>query len=223
MSDRKRNLTLTVDAETVEAAHKLGLNISELTEQLLRGYTFDPQGLERGATRDQYVKLLRTMDPLLTKYKCDVAVGECYIDSSGQDVDPVYYSGDGKFHRLMDLDEYPSGDTVVVKESVDPERFDFLRPERILKNFLQAIEKAKTLRQEEVEGLVMAMKIIEVLSDKESLAKAVQSAVEVDSIARKIADQVKIPKRRRSAVRGSTASGVRRVTGAVPKRKKSGA
>lgn|GEM_PF-2176479 len=210
MPDKKRNLTLTVDAETVEAAHKLGLNISELTEQLLRGYTFDSEGLERGATRDQYVNLLRTMDPLLAKYKCDVMVGECSLDPTDNEADWVYYSGNGKFHRETELDEYPSGSQVIVKEPVNPQGFVFLRPDRILKNFLQAVEKAKTQRQEEVEGLVMAMKIIEVLSDRESLAKAVQTVSEAESAANHVASQVKIPKRRRSHARVRAPSKVRR-------------
>jgi len=45
----KEKLTLSVDKETVEKAKKLGINISEITEKVLRGFTFSAKEAEASA------------------------------------------------------------------------------------------------------------------------------------------------------------------------------
>lgn len=167
----KRKLTLTIDGETIDLAHSLNLNISELTERFLRGYTLDPEGSEKTATRDQYFDLLRTMDPLLEKYGTRVRVGfhVTGIDSTGEtSEDEVLYCGRGEF---IAYDESTSEENNVgveyrLKQS-DVNDVEFLRPQQILKNFFAAIESIKARRREEVEGLALAKKLIEMLSEQE--------------------------------------------------------
>jgi len=163
MPETKRKLTLTVDAETVEAAKKLDLNISEVTEKVLRGYTLDAMEAEKGATREQYKDLLATMDPLLTKYGCRIVVGECREYAfEGQD-DPVYFSGGAHLYteQMADQDQ-------VVEEPVPLTEIDFLRPNHILRNFFTAIESVKSQRREEVESLLLAKKLVDALNEQEA-------------------------------------------------------
>jgi hypothetical protein len=173
--ETKQKLTLTVDAETVDAAHKLGLNISEVTERVLRGYTFDPKGLERGATAEQYQELLRTMDPLLEKFGCRIIVGSRWGGYS--DEDPVYYSNDG-----LHVEE-PTGDDEdsYTAAGISIDEVKFLKPNQILRNFFAAIESVKTRRREEVESLILAKKFIEALTEQElKRATAGQSSSAVE-------------------------------------------
>jgi Post-segregation antitoxin CcdA len=177
MPEGKQKLTLTVDGELVEAAHKLDLNISELTEQVLRGYTFDPAGIDSGATREQYRDLIETMNPLLEKYRCPIVVGDVEDTNIGDSLTPVFYAGRGQYYTLTEIDEDESG-AIDVKVSADPKEVHFLGPTKILKNFFAAIEKAKTQRKEEIEGLAVAKRIVEVLTERESLASRARQAVE---------------------------------------------
>jgi hypothetical protein len=167
-SETKQKLTLTVDAETVEAAKKLGLNISEVTERVLKGYTFDPDRAEEGVSRKQYRELIGAMDPLLTKYRSQVLVGWISTDSPSDDGEAVFYSGDGQLYSEEDIGPDAAGNSQVVQQAVSTDSVDFLRPAQILKNFFAAIESAKNRRREEVEGLLLAKRLVEALSEQEA-------------------------------------------------------
>jgi hypothetical protein len=173
MSETKQKLTLTVDADTVEAAKKLGLNISEVTESVLRGYTYDPDRAEEGATRTQYQELLATMDPLLEKYGASVIVGDCQLYDYGEDNDgdPVFYSGHGHLYAEEEVGSSDSESQITVR-SIKAEEVRFDRPSTILKRFLFAIEQAKSARLEEVEGLLLAKRLIEALNEQERMRTA---------------------------------------------------
>jgi hypothetical protein len=183
MPEGKRKLTLTVDSETVDAAKKLGLNISEVTEDLLRLHTFDPSLLEGGVGREEYTKLLATMDPLLRKYGCSVQVGSLEPtdpDVQEDDGPPVFYHGSGS--ASTDETLFDDDNAVDIFETLgrQSEYVIFLRPEQILKNFLKATRKAKDSRAEEADTLVFAMKMIEALTEAESkrAARSVPGTVE---------------------------------------------
>lgn len=158
----KQKLTLTVDPEVVDAAKKAGLNISEVTERLLRGYTFDPDEAEKGATLAQYDELLTMMDPLLKKFGCRVAVGEYYPSDPEFGSWTVYRDANLGYYWEEDVNENQS-----LPQKIDPKHFDFLRPTQILKNFFAAIEGVKSRRREEVEGLLLAKKLVEALVEQE--------------------------------------------------------
>lgn len=160
--ETKQKLTLTVDADTVEAAKKLGLNISEVTERVLRGYTFDPKGLESGATGEEYREMLSAMDPLLEKFGCRTIVGSTWNESYNDD-ESVYYSIDGLHVWEPAGDEEDS----LTPASISISGVRFLKPNQILRNFFAAIETEKTRRREEVESLVLAKKFIEALTEQE--------------------------------------------------------
>lgn len=161
--ESKQKLTLTVDGETVEAAKKLGLNISEVTERVLKGYTLDPERLEHGATQAQFEELLKSMDPLIQKFHCEVVVGTSWDDTI-QDTLPVAYGVDG----LLVEDPSQSDDENTYNVSIKAGAVSFLAPSKILKNFFTVIEAQKTRRREEVESFVLAKKFIEALTEQET-------------------------------------------------------
>jgi hypothetical protein len=167
----KQKLTLTVDAETVEAAKKLGLNISEVTERLLRGYTLDSEHLLEGVTREQYKDLLETMDPLLARYRCRVVVGSISSSQYEDEDDAVFYDSRSKLYTEAEVN-----DDQVEEETATFEEVTFLRPTEILKNFFSAIESVKSRRREEVEGIILAKRLVETLTEQESKRSPVRAA-----------------------------------------------
>src|SRR5271157_1689006 len=89
-SKGKKNLMLTVDQDVIEAAKKLKLNISDITEKVLKGFAFAPDQLERETVYAKYEELLKVMEPLLQQYDVSVPVGE-WIE------DPETFGWDNKF------------------------------------------------------------------------------------------------------------------------------
>lgn len=175
MPEAKQKLTLTVDSDTVEAAKKLGLNISEETERLLQSYTFDPEGTDRATTNTEYCELLSRTDRLVSKYGLVFCVGS-YDGWDGEELHPggpVFYHGAGQFssvpevtsmHALQTLEEFEdTEETQGIQTSVK-----FFRPTQILKNFFAAVDEAKRARREEVEGLAFARTLIDALNVRES-------------------------------------------------------
>src|SRR3989442_13979298 len=82
MSDRKSKLTLTVDAATVEKAKRLGINISELTEKVLRGFVFDPKDESKPALMIHYKALFGAIEPRLMQYEIQARLAASHADTS---------------------------------------------------------------------------------------------------------------------------------------------
>jgi len=79
VSDKKKQkLTLSVDPDVVKKARRLGINISEITEGILRGFSFSPSSIETAALYEKYQQLFQTMLPLMKKYEINVKVGEFF-------------------------------------------------------------------------------------------------------------------------------------------------
>lgn len=175
MPEGKQKLTLSVDSAVVDRAKELGVNISEMTEQVLRGYAFDPKDLDSKGVRAKYLALLLTMDPLVTKYRTHVKVGELLTVDDNVDnalEGPIEYYGNGMFSTdWMD-------DLVPLEKLETNEYFvSFLKPSEILKNFVNAIEQAKLQKKEEVGSLVLASRIIQALTEAETGASPTQPSI----------------------------------------------
>src|SRR2546428_5930576 len=70
----KSKLTLSVDTETVDKAKKLGINISEITETVLKTFT-QSKDESRYDIQSGYERLFAAMMPLLKEYKTAMIVG----------------------------------------------------------------------------------------------------------------------------------------------------
>ncbi len=154
---RKTKLTLSVDEETVKKAKALGINISELTEEVLRAHTITPDEESRDAVVAKYRALFDQMLPLLKEYETSVQIARYPLRStSGAWVDDegVYLMSDGEF--FFDVEE----------AAVEFERLksvSFLPPDKIIQNFIAALSRAKGERREKLEALEMARRLVEVI------------------------------------------------------------
>ncbi len=174
MTKGKQKLTLSVDAETVDRAKSLGINISELTEQVLDSFTFRPEDAEREAIMRQRKELFDSMNPLISRYKLRVPVG-VYIQD-GHEAWEVVMVGQNKFEYLLETDpeEVWAGGTIQQILLSSEDYVSFYSVDTILKNFMKAVEEEKTKRKQQVASLVAARKIVEAITridDTEMRAK----------------------------------------------------
>ena len=158
----KRKLTLSVDEEVVKRAKALGLNLSEITESVLRGLAFAPDEAARGSLYGKYLELFNTMVPLLRDYDASVEVAKWYF-SEGPDPDEitgeatVYLDANGRLTRYDSDDPDGSGKSITI---FDISLSSLPKPKNILAKFITAIAKSKEDRQEQFEELEMAKRII---------------------------------------------------------------
>jgi hypothetical protein len=152
-----------VDDAVVQKAKELGLNLSEITESVLRGFTFTPSDFAKSAVRRKYQELFDMMLPLLKKYKAEVVVVSKQSLYPGFEPDvqqEVDYIGQIILRHDGTLwDSHHQHE--VSLEKTEPEYL--LEPQQILKNFITAIATADKL-SERIEELEMAKRIVEAIS-----------------------------------------------------------
>jgi hypothetical protein len=167
----KEKLTLSVDKEVVEKAKNLGINISEITERVLKGYTSAEKPV--GSIHDAYKDLFDSIQPLLKEFDCNVKVAESWIEATSNEgeiervslQDESYLTGSGSFLIVSNLteDRYYIHDI----KKISPE--EFLTPEKILINLVNELAKSQEKRKEKMDEILMAKRIIDAMS--ESLLK----------------------------------------------------
>ncbi len=170
MPPRKSKLTLSVDTETVTKAKDLGINISELTESILRTFTFDFEDASYEAIMDEYKTLFQAVQPALKKYNVMLRVGSIGDDLSGYQSN-IYLRGDGKFWVEQD-------DVISSFEELHSQHPIFLDPNEILGKFVDTLERAKRESRERLESLSLARRIIEAIAQGESQAKSEKNRTE---------------------------------------------
>lgn len=164
----KEKLTLSVDKEVVEKAKNLGINISEITERVLKGYTSAEKPV--GSTHDAYKDLFDSIMPLLKEFDCKVKVAESWFVVDDEQrfgpEDETYLTQYGTFFIIAS----PSGgEDYYVSDIKKIPTQDFLPPEKILSNLVDEMAKSQGKRKEKMDGILMAKRIIDAMS--ESLLK----------------------------------------------------
>jgi hypothetical protein len=170
----KEKLTLSVDKEVVEKAKKLGINISEITENILKGYTSAEK--PNGSIYYAYRQLFDAITPLLKEFGGQIKVGEGtelveVQDEKGKIYDQeitydIFLAPDGSFY----LDTYELRITDI--EKIDQQ--DFSSPEKILSNLVDVLAKTKEANEEKMRQIMMAKRIVDAMSEtliKRPLAK----------------------------------------------------
>jgi hypothetical protein len=165
----KEKLTLSVDKEVVQKAKNLGINISEITEKVLAGYTAAEK--PEGDLYDAYQQLFDSILPLLKEFDCSVKIGDgvehvTFTDSGGKETHDevpitIFLCSDNSFY----VD--PFGDSFSDIRGIA--QGDFFSPEKILSNLISSLAGSKEKRKEKMAEIQMAKRIIEAMS--ESLLK----------------------------------------------------
>lgn len=156
----KEKLTLSVDKEVIQKAKRLGINISEITERILRGYTSAEK--PNGSLYDGYQQLFDSIAPLLREFGVNTKVGlriENLKDSKGAVWDQpndIFLESDGSLYS--DLFEHTFQDIKEVGLQ------SFLSPGEVLSNLVDALVKSEEAREEKLREILMARGIINAMT-----------------------------------------------------------
>ena len=72
----KQKLTIGLSKEVIEKAKAARINISAITEQILRAYTYEPSGYTKDDLIEAYGEFFKSIQPVLDKYAAGVKVGQ---------------------------------------------------------------------------------------------------------------------------------------------------
>lgn len=158
MTTEKQKLTLSVDKELVEKAKKLGVNISEITEIVLRHIsgTETKEVVTKDDINIEHKKLFDAMLPAMKKFGANVVVG--YLPQFDEEND---------FISSMDVDLLRDGDLWISElfQKTSIENISVLSPKTILSNFIESLVKASERNKEELKELEIFRRIVEALTE----------------------------------------------------------
>jgi len=162
----KEKLTLSVDKEVVEKAKKLGINISDITEKVLKGYTSAQKPGKERSLSDGYQELFDSIIPLLKEFDVNVVVANGYVVED-EEVGPqypysIYLESDGSFWQ----DIFESSFTDIKKIKLN----EFLSPKKILANLVDALVRSKQTKEEKLKEILMAKRIIDAMTETLSVS-----------------------------------------------------
>jgi hypothetical protein len=159
--EQKHKLTLGIDKDVIERAKAAGVNISAVTEHLLKAITYQPNG---GNTRDDVVKaydaLFKAATDILNQYDTAFEVGrrKRYEEVDGKKVLTegllVYYPGPG----ILDS-EWQSYEVGSVLHCL----YD---PYTLLHKLISALLESAEQNKEKIRELEFALRFVKVLSDE---------------------------------------------------------
>ncbi len=151
----KKKLTLTVDTEVVEKAKEIGLNLSDITEKVLRGFAFSPKEGDKEEVYAKYRELLVTMKPIVMDYGVSVEIAN-WVEK----VDEGEYEESVRLTPTGELWSDMAGEAFPIKDVHTVPLYLLHEPRKILANFIESLSKEKQKRRERIGELEMAKRII---------------------------------------------------------------
>jgi hypothetical protein len=165
---QKQKLTLGLNKDVIERAKAAGINISEVTEQVLRALTYDPKGNTIYDVIEGYEKLFRCIAPILRRYDRSILVGmhKIYqsIDDNNKTIElPIELVYDT---TLLEYGPPPNtGDYKVVE--VDEVVYALDEPTKILENLILSVIQAAEENKEKIKELQFALRFVKTLFEEE--------------------------------------------------------
>jgi len=158
---------LSVEKEVVEKAKALGLNISEITEVALRGFSFSAKEVDPNALYRAYNALFDAMKSPLSMYGTSVKIGlrEITDEKTGDSLglENILLCSDGTFYA----DVFEANFTDITQIPI----YDFCTPKEILSNLVDSLAESAARRKETIKELEMAKRIVN------AIASTMQSGV----------------------------------------------
>jgi|GEM_PF-6358280 len=162
MPKEKQKLTLSVEKELVEKAKKLGVNISEITEKVLKhiSETKTKDVVTREEVNEAYKKLFDAMLPAMKKFDTDIYVGEVIqasFDEKGNFID----------FPPLNVSLLKNGELWIV-DADTPAKFEdvfFYSPKKILSTYIDSLIKASEENKEKLKELEIFRRVVEALTE----------------------------------------------------------
>lgn len=168
-SDGKQKLTLGISKQVIENAKAAGINISEITEQLLKALTLSPEGNTKADVISAYSNFFDAIRDLLGKYGAFISVGSgtyWVVYSPDEKETPVHWSlilrKDGLSKAEEEVDEYKETE-VTVEEVIDK----LSDPREILERLITSITYAAEKNKEKLAQLDFARRLVKTLVEGE--------------------------------------------------------
>jgi hypothetical protein len=156
----KQKLTLGIDANVIEKAKAAGINISSITEQVLKALTYQPN---EGNTRDDVVRAYKTILDIIQLCLCKYDRFDLQITVGEMESSKVFlHSGYG----LMLWDDHAK-QMIDDPVSVDRVLGILYGPMRILENLFVALTEYAEENKEKLAELKFALRLVKALSDDE--------------------------------------------------------
>jgi hypothetical protein len=152
-------LSLYISRDIVREAKRQKINISKITEEWLNAHTL----IEKNDVNlnDAYSQLIRLIVPLLREYDSSIKIAESQqmapIIDHGKEYEiqrplNIFLMPDGSFY--IDEDDRYFKDISVIAPS------DFLSPEKILKNLVDALAENRKAMERKMREILMAKNIV---------------------------------------------------------------
>lgn len=154
----KEKLTLSVDEDVVRKAKEFGINISEITESVLRGFTASRNEADAPQIRTAYDSLFKAMMPVMERFDVSVEVGSEY-DPEGDGQSILNLTPDNRlywWHDPSDTATYTSLDKVRLWALHDPAK--------IVSNWLARLKEAKAQGAERLRTVQLYQGIVEAMA-----------------------------------------------------------
>lgn len=166
--DVKQKLTIGLSKEVIDRAKAARINISAVTEQVLRALTYEPAGYSNDDVADAYDKLFKSMLPVLDKYGAfDVMVGQHtnYSDMAGEF--PIILDGQSTVAHPELLIWSP--DFLEVEASISiTEALPYLYdPLTILEDLMESLIRAAEVNKNKLQTFKFASRFLKMLSEDE--------------------------------------------------------
>jgi hypothetical protein len=164
----KQKLTLGIDKEVIERAKAADINISAITEELLKSVTYEPKDKSEEDVVKAYEDLFNSMQPLLDKYDLNIEVGGNESYGADADIDEKAFLNSSSYildSVMLICPYYMQGgdelthETVYVKSRVR----SLYEPKTILQNLILAIVERAEKNKQKVRELKLAKRFVEVL------------------------------------------------------------
>jgi len=172
----KKSLNLSVDEDVVKKAKDLDINISEITEKVLRAFTTSSKTADKEKLYAGYQELFNLMLPLLKKFRVNVMVGtEEVWEEEPEEPEPIYgYGGE-----IVDYDPGPpsdvfriylesngtlSHDREGIKDIKDIDINLLYKPRRIVDELLDSIQEGVEYREKQSKEIEIAKTIIDAIT-----------------------------------------------------------
>lgn len=162
--EQKQKLTLGISKDVIEKAKATGINISSITEQVLKAITYDPKKNTEEDLAKAYEVFFDAIKPVLKKYGALVKVGE-YYEGNPNEGDFWHNTIELSYKNLIESRDDTDDSGIVQVFDVISHLF---KPTKILENLLEALISAAEKNKEKMKEFEVALRIIDALTEKPS-------------------------------------------------------
>ena len=160
----KSKLTLSVDKDIINKAKNLGLNLSDVMEKVLRSFTFVPSKTDKESVYLGYKSIFKMMQPYLRDYGSHVTVAKW---TATEDNGETFYENEIQLEPSGTL--WNSDFEYELKDITDIPTWAFFEPTRIIFNFIEAMANGKIKREEELEKIELAKRLLTAIIESTDL------------------------------------------------------